>query len=342
MLKSLVLAAALGLAATSLSSGARAQEAAPDYAGKTFDVLIPNPTGGGTDIFSRLVARYMSKHLPGEPTLVVRNVPGGSGLKMLQYFKQIDEASDPTFIVSHSSLPFRARSGKIDQADFDPRKMHWIGSGIASTNVCILSSSVDSSSLEALRKRELKMGTMSRGSQPESVYKMLASALGLNIKVVVGYENTPAVALAVARGEIDGMCSALSSYTAGYKSIVTDGKAKLFLYMGPVQRTDMGDAPYFFDMDMTADKRDFFRRTLSSISLGLPIALGPETDPAVVAAAREAFDATFQDPEFLKEAAVIGVDVRYTSGEDVTKAVADLYSTPDAEIAEMAEFLAGE
>lgn len=335
------LATRLGISALfllSLPSFVLAQNDEPiSFENETINLIIPNGAGGGSDLQGRLVARHISKHLPGNPNVVVQNIPGGGGVKAMIYFNEINPETDPTIIMVSSSMPFRTRSGKISESVFDPRKIPWIGSASDSTNFCAFSTSTVKDRNE-LSENEYKVGATAISSQSYAIYQILNRSLGWKLKTIIGYENGPTRVLALERSEIDGICSSMESFV-DFKPLIESGGAKFVLYMGPHKRDDL-DAPYLLDLIDSPAERDFADSALSSISFGRPYALHPSSDPRLLPIFRDAFAATLQDPEFIEEAERIGVFFRYTSGQEIETETQKLYATSQKTISEIAEIYA--
>ncbi len=323
----------LGMAAMISLTGVAVAENAPTI--KRVHVLIGSAVGAGTDVHARLFASHLAKRLPGNPEIVPQNIEGGAGLKLVQYFLAQPVGEDVYLAFVPSGLPFRARAG--DAGVFDPRTLQWVGSFSDSTNACVLSNSINS--LDDLKTTEVTMGATSKTSNSAAMYAMLKRSLGYKIKPVVGYKGISNVALAVAQGEIQGMCTSLPGIKQ--TDAVLSDKARLVLYMGPQRREDV-DVPYLLDLDVAPEQKSFLSAALASISMGRPLALQPDADPALLPVFRDALKAIVDDPEFQKEAAAAGLDLRYSTGDDVGKQVDVLYATPDAVVKEINTVLYGE
>lgn len=324
----------MSLAVAGTPNALAAESAGKSYEGTTIHYLIGSSPGGGTDTYGRLLAKYLPAHLPGAPQVVPQNIRGGSGLKMLQYFAEIDVSADPTIAMISSSYPFRARSGKAPEY-LDPRKLKWIGSFADSTNVCVFSTDVEG--ISALSEQELTVGATSRQSNSYAMYAMLNEAFGYRLRPVLGYKGTSELGLAVARGELDGMCTSRTSYVR-QAGVLNETNSKVVLYMGPQRRDDVG-APFMLDLEISDDKRDFLASALASISFARPLALHPDASDEELETMRAAMKAVTEDPEFLAEAEKIGLEIRYTSGEEITAAVDGLYETPNPVIEDISRLL---
>lgn len=324
---------ALGVVAfLGLTSVATAQDA-PTI--KRVHVLIGQAAGSSSDLYARLLGSHLAKYLPGKPDIVPQNVDGGSGVKMMQYFMTQPVSDDVYLAMVPSGLPFRVRAGRLNDL-FDPRKLQWIGSFADSTNACLLANSL---TLDDLKTTEAAMGSTSKGSNAEAIYAMINRGLGYRIKAIAGYKTTSNVALAVAQGELQGMCASLAGIRQALP--VVEGKARMVLYMGPQHRDDL-DAPYLLDLEAVPEQKAFLSAALTSISMGRPFALHPDADPAFTPILRDALKAAVADPEFQKEAAALGVDLRYQTGEQVAAQIGVLYDTPDAVVREISSVLYGE
>jgi tripartite-type tricarboxylate transporter receptor subunit TctC len=313
-----------------------AQSDAPiSFAGQTLTLIVPNSPGSSHDFHGRLIARHMPKYLPGNPDIVVQNIPGSGGIKAISYFLEVNQDADLTFTTVNSSLPFAARSGKIPETLFDPRKMPWIGSSSDNTNYCGFGADTYNS-LDDLQDKEFTLGAASRSSMSYSLSEILAEALGWkNMKLVSGYDSPGSTALAIERGEIDGVCASMVSYAENMAPLVERGIAKIAFYFGPRRRSDI-DAPYLFDLPMAPDEREFVETALTSVSFGRPFALHPDADPRLLPIFRQAFEAALKDPELLAEAEKANVVITLTSGEELEQATSKLYETPDKVIAKIA------
>lgn len=306
--------------------------------GQAVRLLVGQPAGGVTDLETRLVARHLSKYL-ATTNIVVQDLPGAGGLRMLNYLAALDPATFAVAVVP-SSTPFRARAG-ILPAHFDPRTVNWIGSFGDSTNVCLFSAASDVSSVADMRGRELTMGQLSAGGNQNAIRAVLNSALGLQLSPVIGYSSLATLALAVRRGEVDGFCSPYSAYATILAPLIDDGVASITLYLGSERRDDIG-APYLFDLELNPETEDLVRAAVASISFARPLAVPAGASPNFVAAMRDAFEALMLDQAFLDDARAQGFEVRPVSAASLTAAVERLYATPDATIAELAAFLFAE
>ncbi len=323
--------------ATAMLTAADAQDAAPfSLEGKTIRILVAQPPGSSRDLESRLLAQYLGRYLPGNPTFVVQNLDGAAGLRMLQYATQLDPLTDLTILSLPSGLPFRVRTGET-QGLFDPLTANWLGSIRGSAIVCVMSLA-KVNSVQDMIGRDLNVASTNASGQAVAIYRMLNRTLGMHLNIISGYDGTPLQVLALQRGEVDGLCNNYVSYRE-MRPAVDDGTARMAFYMDNAPRDDI-DAPYLFDQPFDPDALDLLKRALAAISYNGPFSIPAGADPAFVALIQTAFDAAVVDPEFIAAVEALGLDYHYRSGADIAAAVAELFATPDEIVAELNALMA--
>jgi len=329
-----------GVVAVALASAslALAQNAAPfSLEGRTIRFLVPQGAGGATDTEARLLAQHMAGYLPGNPTIIVQNVTGADGLRMLEYASQLNPITDLTIMTVPSAAPFRARAGLIGDA-FDPLTTNWLGGFVGGTSLCAVSTAANVAAAEDLRGRPLTMATSTAGGVTYATYMIMNRAFGFEIEPIIGYDSIATMALALGRGEIEGLCMPYSAYATTLQPMVDAGRAKLLLYIDANRRDDIG-APYLFDLPVLAGEDDFLRTAIASITFGRPVTALAGAEPAFVGAMRDAFAAAQADPGFIAGARALGVDLNPRTAAEVANAIADLYATPEPLIETLKTFL---
>ncbi|MCC6736981.1 MAG: hypothetical protein IT534_12755 [Bauldia sp.] len=333
----IIAAAAVVLAGFVSAAPAQAPAPAYDFTGRTIRLLVGNAAGGVTDTETRLVARHIVKYLPGNPSIVVQNIPGGGGMRLLEFMSQLDPVREPTIAQISSAIPFQARAGALDGL-FDPRTTEWIGAFLRSTSICIVGTRSGIATVEDLRQRDATFGALSATGTTTANYAILKRGFGLRITPIYGYDTVGSIALAVARGEIDGACGPYSSYPVTFAPLIESGDLKLLLYMGPERRDDIA-APYAYDFPIVEGQLAFFEAITAAIGFSRPIIAPAGSDPAFVAAMRVAFEQMMVDPDFIAEAATLNIDLRYRSAAELAEMTAALYATPEELVAEIRAFL---
>jgi tripartite-type tricarboxylate transporter receptor subunit TctC len=319
--------AAMFAVSGAIASTAIAQEPASySLDGETIRVVLPQTAGGNFDAQTRLLIEYMEKYLPGDPTIVVQNLRGANGARMMEYVSQLDPADDLVMYTINGSMPFRSVIGEFGPELFDPRAVNWVGSFRGNTWYCAVSAEIGVETVDDMVDGELLFGAASVSSTSATIYSLLAERLGLSITTIAGFDSVGSMLLAIERGELDGLCNNYSGFQAQVGPAIDRGKLRLVFYLGPSRRDDIA-APYLGDL-FPADRMGFVNAATTAILFGGPYAIPSGADPQFVAAMREAFVATMADPEFQQAAAAYGVDVQYESPETVAANVEALFALP--------------
>src|SRR6476620_4571615 len=307
--------------------------AADNYAGKTIELVVGAPPGGGYDIYARAVGRHLGRHIPGEPTVVVKNMPGAGSAKAAQYIASI-APKDGTSIAG--IMPGAIMGPLLDDRMaplFDPTKVRYVGTANSGTRVCVTLKGGKIGTFGDAQKVKAKFG----GSAPNDstfeygyLHKHTAGALW---DIVPGYRGTPEMALAMERGEIDGVCGwDWSSFSSQKPDWLRDDRANLLMQVSLEPHpllTKMG-VPTVFDFVKNDDDRKVVELIISQTVFHRSYIAPPDTPPAQLEVLRASFDRTVADPVFLADAEKLGLDIEPLSGARVQDVVAKLYATPPA------------
>ena len=191
-------------------AAARADPIADFYRGRTISWILSAGAGGGYASYALAFAPYFSAHIPGNPTIVIQNMPGGGGIRAMLYLDSVAPKDGTTLGLVHSSVPFAPIYG-IKAASFDPRNMNWIGSIDASTGICVAWHGSGIETWQDLLNKPFVVGGSGAGSQMETMPVMLDKLFGTKIKVISGYKGGNDIYLAMERGEVQGRCGGLIS-----------------------------------------------------------------------------------------------------------------------------------
>jgi tripartite-type tricarboxylate transporter receptor subunit TctC len=303
-----------------------AADAQDFYKGKTLTIIVGFTAGGGFDINARLLARHIGRHIPGEPTIVVQNMPGAAGIKSAQY---LDTAApkDGTVIDIFNF-------GSIGDSKLDPertridfRKFNWIGSISQDLTVCNVWHAFGPKTLAELETRSVvHMGRTAVGSSSDLNAHILKNIFGVHIQQVSGYPGSAEERIALERREIDAICSAWSSVPAEW---VESGKVIPITRSAPVVAPDLSPrVPYVVDIAPSDRDRQIIRLLVASGQVGRPFIASLAVPPERVRILRDAFNATVADPEFIAEAQKIRLPVSPMTGEQALGLVKDIYATP--------------
>lgn len=334
-----------GLAAVALSVIAVAVLAATpaayaaDFKGKSISMVIGSEPGGGTDNAGRLIAPFLEKYLPGNPNVVVRNMPGAQGITALSYVVQQTKPDGLTVMTASSAQANPLTYGKV-QAGYDPTKFHYVGGVGRGGNVMLINIEAEKRLFDKSSPQPVFLGAVDGTRSSEQIALWGAEYLGWNIKWIIGYRGTSASTLALEKGEIDMFTTAT---LAQIKRLVESGKFKILVQSGTLEggkyvgRPEFGEAPFFQDQiaGRITDPQALqaYRHWESVIALDKWTALVEATPRDVVEAYRAAFEKMFADPQFAERGAKVSEDLTPMSHQTVTTLVNQLVenTTPEAE-----------
>jgi tripartite-type tricarboxylate transporter receptor subunit TctC len=325
-LRRLVFALAAALATSSCGEPLTAEEF---YRGKTIQVLIGLSPGGAYDIYARMLARHMGKHIPGNPRLVPSNMEGAGSLTLTNYLYNVAPKDGTVFGTVNRGAPFEPLIGEAALARFDAAKFTWIGSVANEVSICAVWQRAGIDNFEQLFTRELTVGGTGSGADTNQFPKVMNGVLGTKLQVVSGYPGGNNIDLAMERGEVDGRCGwSWSSVASTRKAWLEQGLIKVLVQLALQKHKDLPDVPLIMDYAKTDEQRAMLRLIFSRAALGCPFLAPPGIPEERVATLRKAFDDTMKDPEFLAEAAQALLEVAPVSGEELQALIADIYRTP--------------
>ncbi|MFL4967151.1 MAG: Bug family tripartite tricarboxylate transporter substrate binding protein [Xanthobacteraceae bacterium] len=319
------------LLASVLAIGAMTPAAADYYAGKTIEFIIGTPPGGGYDIYARLVARHLARHIPGKPTIVVKNMPGAGSAKAAQFISMI-APKDGTSI---GAIMPGAIMGPLldDRADalFDPTKVLYVGTANSGTRVCVALKGTKIRTFDDLLREKAVFGGVSTNDSTQEYGYLHKRTSGARYDVVSGYRGTPDIALALERGELDGVCGwDWSSVKSQRPDWIRDDKINVLLQVSldpHPELTRMG-VPSVWQYVKSEEDRKVVELVISQTVFHRSYIAPPGTPAAALETLRTAFDATMNDKELLDEAEKLRIDIAPLPGANVQALVEKLYATP--------------
>jgi tripartite-type tricarboxylate transporter receptor subunit TctC len=324
----------LACVAFCISSFGHAQNTVEDfYRGKQLTLIVGYGPGGGYDITARLVARYLGRYIPGNPTVVVQNMPGAGSMRAANAL-YVNEPKDGTaFGLIARDLPLLGLLGDNPNVQFDPRKFTWIGSSSSYANdayVLVVGPHSPVKSIADARKPDsppLVLGGTGEGATDADVPKILRDALGIRIKQVLGYTDTPSILLALERGELDGRTFDLSYIKAARAAWLKPDSGYHFLvqFARRTRHPDLPDVPTARELAPNAGARELivFAET-PLLTMARPYLAPPGVPLDRAEALRAAFAAAHRDPAFLAEADKLGVDISPVTAADVVGALDEM------------------
>jgi len=322
-----LVAVAFGLA---LTSSAAAQSPAEFYRGKTIELDIGTSIGGGYDVQGRLLARYMSKHMPGNPTVVAKNMEGASGLRLANLLYNTAPQDGTVFGITLRNAPYEPMFGN-KAAQFDARKFSWIGSASNEVSVCVAWHTTGVTTLRDLFTRDLLVGANGAVADLAVFPKIINGVLGTRMKVVNGYAGGNEVMLALERGEVGGRCAwSWSAARATRKDWIESNQVNIFVQTALRKHPDLPNVPLIMDFAKTDADRNIFKLLFARQEIAWPYVAPPNVPADRVQALRTAFLQTMKDTDFLAEARKASLEIAPLSGEDVQELIGEIYATPHA------------
>jgi tripartite-type tricarboxylate transporter receptor subunit TctC len=319
--------------AAAWSAPANADAIADFYKGRAVTVVVSSSAAGGYDTLARAVARHLGKHVPGNPAVIVRNMPGAGGMSATNYLYNSADKDGSVIGLVQNNTPFEPLFG-TKEARYDPVKFNWLGSPSSETAMVLLWHAVPVSSLAELRTREVAVGVSGANSTPAFFTRLLNATLGTKMKAINGYPGQNDVLLAMERGELDGHPSAFfSSVRSTRPSWLRDKTARAVLQYGPQKLAELADAPFAPDLVAGEEDKLTMQAAFAPLALGRPFLIPPGVPPERVAALRAAFAATMADTEFLAEGERVGLGLNAPrTGAQIQEVMERAYRSPPAVI----------
>jgi tripartite-type tricarboxylate transporter receptor subunit TctC len=333
--------ALLCAAAVCAATPAVAQEdVAAFYKGKTVRIVVGTAAGGGYDLFARIVARHLAAHIPGQPVIIVQNLPAAGGLVMTNQL-YATAPRDGTVIGAPingiPTAPLLAPNG----AHFDAEKLIWLGSTNREPYVAFAWHTAPVQTFDDLRTRELIVGATAPGTTMVDFPLITNAILGTRFRIVRGYEGTPQINNAIERGEIEGEGGiGWAAVKAQVPHWITGKKIKVIAQYGLKRNPELADVPSVLEFAKSDADRRALLMLLSRTEYGRPYFLPPEVPAARVAALRRAFDETMRDPAFIADAAKLQLEIDPMTGEQVQGLIAELGRTSPDVVARVRDILA--
>jgi tripartite-type tricarboxylate transporter receptor subunit TctC len=326
------------LACLFAGSAPASAQAGPSLAGKTVQMLIGFGPGGGYDLWGRIVARHIGRHLPGNPTVVPQNMPGaGSFVAANNIYNLAPKDGTVIGIIARD-----AALGQITGATgarFDPTKITWLGTPTTETNVCIATNTAKVQTLKDLYDKELIVGDTGVGTGTHSYPKALNALLGMKFKIIAGFPSSSDVFLAMERGEVDGICESLDSVSGKRPDWLPTKKVVILFQGGAAPNPTLKDVPFVPDLARSSDDRLAIEFLYAGQGIGRPFVAPPDLPADRLKMVRDAFRDTMKDPEFIEDARKSMLDVSPEDGEQLTALIRKVYATPKPIVDKVGELI---
>lgn len=293
------------------------------YEGRTVRVIVMTSPGGGYDTYARTIARFLGKHIPGKPNVLVQNMPGAGGFIATNYVYNVAKPDGLTILVTNSGVVLQQAVG-MPGIKFDARKFEWIGTPGSAIPVCAVMGFTGIENFQELMNAQKTLNFGSAGTstyQQPMILKLLVDA---PINIVQGYSGTSGIRAAMQRREVDGACWQWSSMRVTAREMLdAEGDDKLIplIIEGNAPEPEVKDLPQFSEVIKDEEKLATFNAWVSQYKFYTPFTLPPKTPKERVDTMRAAFEATIMDPEFRALSEKISQDIEYVSGQQAEKYV---------------------
>jgi tripartite-type tricarboxylate transporter receptor subunit TctC len=334
---------AISLFCTGLTvPSAFAQNVAEFYKGKTITLIIGGSEGGGYDTMARAISRHIGRHIPGNPAIIVRNMPGASGMAATNHLYSAAEKDGTVIGLLQNNNPLAQLFGN-KAARFDATKFNWLGTPSIEVAVVVVWHAVPVNSVDDLRTRETTMGASGVQSGQAFVGRLLNATLGTKMRVVPGYKGMGDIFLAMERGEIDGYPGVFYSALAATRPTwLPEKRAKVIVQFGSHSLKELPGVPFATDLTANVEDRLLMEAAAARQALGRPLVMPPGVPADRLVAMRKALVDTFDDPAFLADAKKNRMELTAPqSGHAVQELIVRVSATP-AHVVERLQQLSGE
>ena len=317
-----ILATLLGIAGPTVSS------AQDFYANKQIQFIIRSEAGSGYDQYSRLLGKYMSRHIPGAPGMLYINMPGSGGLTAANYVANRAPKDGSILTMVGQGLPADQAMGLNKSLQADMNAFNWVGNVTASNQLLITWHTSKIKTLLEAQSNTTVFGAAGAGSISVQLPNSFNSILGTKFKVIIGYNGTGELLLAMERGEIDGADFTWSSLKAMRPEFMTKKLVNFVAQIGLEKEVYLPEVPLMRDLAKTPEEKSVADYISKSVTVGRPVATTPGVSPERVAILRLAFDEAVRDPGYVSEAEKQNLELKPMSGLALQQLIKELIEAP--------------
>jgi tripartite-type tricarboxylate transporter receptor subunit TctC len=334
---------AVALLAALPASIASAQSPADFYKGRTVELDVGYSAGGAYDLYARTIARFLGRHIPGNPTVIVKNMEGGGSLRLANWLFRVAPKDGSVLATIGRGTGFDPILGQ-QGAQFDGTKFTWIGSANNETSVCVAWNATSGiSKFDDLLTKQMTVGGTSMSADTDQFPKVIDGVFGAKMKIVSGYPGGNDVVLAMERGEIQGRCGwSWSSIMSTHKAWIDEKKITVLIQLALRKHPELPNVPLIMDLAKTDEQKQILKLIFARQTMGRPYLAPPGIPADRAAALRKAFMETMADKDFLAEAEREKLEITPVDGADLQKLVAEVYATPAEIEKKAAALLSGE
>jgi tripartite-type tricarboxylate transporter receptor subunit TctC len=342
-MRSLAVGAICTVVAMSPSPPAAADPVADFYRGKTIEMIIGAAAGGGYDIPGRALARHMGRHIPGNPGIIVRNMPGATSLIMTNQLYNRSPRDGTVMGMPNNNIPLEPRLkllAAMGNVAFDVSRFSWIGTPVQEPHVFWVWHTAPANSFADLKTNKIIMGATAASADNYTLSLLMNQTFGTRMELVTGYQGQNEINLAVERGEVQGNTTGLTNLIVTKANWISRAKIRMLVQFGSERAAEIADVPAVVELATSQDDREIWQFFTSKFKMARPLVLPPDVPRERVAALRDAFDATMKDPLFLDEAQKIGLELSPLGGEAIDRLIAQIQATPESLVERLRKLLA--
>lgn len=311
------------------------------YEGKTLRIVVGLAPGGGFDTYARAIGRHLGRHIPGNPSVIVDNMPGAGSIVMTNHLYKVAKPDGLTIGHFNGAIILGQVLGQAG-IEFDARRFEYLGAAVKEDVVCALTKASGIASIDQWRsaKAPVKLGGVAPGATPDNSGRILKAALGLPVQVVSGYKGTSVIRLAAESGELAGGCWSWESMRATWKKGIESGEVIPIVQIVAKPFPELPKVPLAIDLAKTDEARRLILVGVqNSSAFARPFALPPGTPKDRVQILHKAFHATLKDPAFVAEAEKANLSLDPVSGEEMVKLVAEVFTLDAATVGKLKDAL---
>ena len=319
----------VALSVSLLAGPAQAQTVEQFYAGKTMELIVGYPPGGSNDVYGRAVSRYLGKHLPGQPNIILRHMPGAGSIVAANHIYNV-APKDGTV------LGLLAATNTIDEklgatgVKFETAKFTWVGRVASAVNVTGMWHTSKIKNVKDAFSTEATLGATGTGSTVYVYPNVLNRVVGTKFKMVMGYGGSSEAMLAMERGEVDGHSTSLEAYKSAHPEWITQKKVNFVVQYGLKRHPDLPDVPTCVELARNEEEAMILKAVVNATEIGKAILSTPNVPADRANALRAAFLAMVADPEFKSELDKMRVELTPMGGSELQALVEEVGRIPEA------------
>jgi tripartite-type tricarboxylate transporter receptor subunit TctC len=300
------------------------------YKGKQIRFVVRTTVGGDYDHYTRLLARFIGKHIPGNPAIIVVNMPGGGGITAANYMAQVAPRDGTVIGIVSQGLAADQALGNSPQLKADLREFNWIANVVYSNQLLCVWHTSPTKTIEIAKQRVTTIGTTGAGSASVQYPAFYNNVLGTKFRIVFGYPGGQHIDLAMERGEVEGRgTNPYSGWMASKPTWIPEGKIIPLMQAGIEKEPALPNVPLIIDQKVRAEDRPLLQFMADLSTVGRPLATTPGVPADRVAALRKAFDDTIRDPEFIATAKKENMEIRPQTADVLVKVIMGLLDSPE-------------